>query len=144
MLGGNEITTASNLNVAMGDNNLGSFDFYLEHQLNGDLSIDLGDGPRKVDFLGANNTINGGFSLVAGDNNQELYLDTFAGLSVAGTTTIDLGAGDDLVQINNLASFSDNVSLIDVNRIDLVGELSTKGDLNIDVSNDTDTLLFHA
>jgi len=139
---GNDVTTASNLNVMMGDNNLGSLDLYLEHQLTGDMNVDLGHGPRKVDLAGAVNEVDGDFQLIAGDDKQEIFLDTVAAFSVGGETLIDLGRGEDLIEVANGVSFNEDVYLVNVNEVALNGSFGTKNDLVLDVSNDSAGLLF--
>ena len=141
---GNDITTTSNLDVSMADNNLGSFEFYLEHQLPGNLRIDIGNGPRSIDFLGSENRVNGDFTLTAGEGTQRFYPDTISGFIVDGSGTIDLGeTGEDLIEINSITSFAEGLNLIDVNEVDMIGRLRVNGNLNIDVTDDTETLLFH-
>lgn len=140
-----EFGPISNLVVTLLDNSLDTLNFDFDNPLAGNLTADVGDGNRIINFTGSDNSIGGVLDLSGGDGMQTVNIAVSNGLSVAGDAIIDLGTGNDALDANgNNVSVAGSALLLNANRIALDGSTSIGGDLTVDNSSEAINSRFDA
>ncbi|MDG1808765.1 MAG: hypothetical protein P8I27_12785 [Pirellulaceae bacterium] len=133
-----ELGAVTDLDISMLDLSGDDLSVDLDSELAGNLVVDLGSGGRVLNLTGIDNQIGGDLDVTAGGFGQTLNAAVNDELTVAGTASINLGFGVDLMSVNaNGASFENGLDLTNVNVLSNNNSLSVVGDLNIDVSGET-------
>ena len=137
-----ESTPANNLILNMLDNTGNNVILDLANPVLAFLTLNLGDGDRNVDFIGASNNPLRDISIFADAGDQNVELSVNAALAVA-TLNIDLGSGFDTVDddANNL-SLSEDLIFSGVNSFENDGILSVGRNAFIDTTDDSTESVF--
>ncbi len=147
---------AQNVSVTMLDNTANQLNFRINSSHTGDVTLNLGDGPRDVifdgnGFPGIANTVGGDMAVFAGDGPQFIQLAPQVLIPIpyqsVGSSTFDLGDGFDTVYNNeNFVIVGGDLNLTGVNLfqytdflfpVPLDADLKVGGDLNMDTSNES-------
>ncbi len=138
---GNTMTVlgpVDHLSITMLDGSLDNLDVDLDSALAGDLMVDLNNGLRSFRLTGINNTIGGNLSVEAGAGAQSVAGSLNQALEIGGDFDMDLGSGNDSLSFNgNGATVPGTMNLSRVNNLINDDLLSIGGDLNVDVSTET-------
>ncbi|MGI9516827.1 MAG: beta strand repeat-containing protein, partial [Pirellulaceae bacterium] len=132
-----EVAPAANLAVTLLDGT-SMLDVDLDNAHTGDLTIDVGNGDRAVNFTGTSNSIGGNLHLTADTGSQVVELAVNADLGVGGHANIDLGADADVVdEDNNNISITGDLDLVGVNFFENGGTMNVGGNVLVDNSGES-------
>ncbi len=130
-----ELTPVDHLTVNLLDGSGTNLNLALDNAFAGDLTLDLGNGTRAVNFDGLTNSLGGHLTVTGGSGTQTVRLSVNNGLTVGGDALIDLGQGADVVdEDGNDVTITGNLGLTGVNVFDNDGNMSVGGGLTIDNS----------
>lgn len=140
--GTNVLATVTNLTIHMMDNT-SNLNIRLDNTLAGDLEVNLGDGARTLNLLGADNSIGGDLLITGGSGDQLVNLAVNNALDVGGVASIDLGSGNDRVdESGNDITIGTQLDFKGVNRFTNDATLMVNGGLIVDNSGQTDRSWF--
>ncbi len=122
--------SAINVVVNMLDNTSNVLNFALGNAHSGDVTLNLGEGARVVNFTGTSNNIGNDLLVRGGAGDQTVELAAVANFSVDGNVRIDLGTGLDVVDEDNRnITVLGNMQLINVNDFENGGIMTVGGDV---------------
>lgn len=108
-----------------------------------DVSLELGNGQRQVNFVGANNTMGGTLTIMAGAGDQVVELAVSAALDLEGALNAQLGKGFDTVDNdNNAVTVTGDMTFIGVNEFESNGVFLVIGDVHMRTTNENQTSRF--
>ena len=112
----------------------------LDTPLAGNLTVDLGNGIRTLDFTGTSNSVGGALDVSGGSEAQTVNVAVNNDLTVGNDASFALGTGSDTFSVNgNNATIPGNLLLQDVNDFDNDGTVAVGGNLTIDSSGENES-----
>ena len=137
--GGADLVPAANFNVTMLDGTGATLDIDLDFAHTGNMSIDIGDGIRTLNFSGFNNSIGGDLTVIGGTDSQTVEVGVNANFAVGGNASFDLGLGVDTVDEDGSdVSITGDLDFLGVNLFENNGIMVVGGNLSFDTTNESE------
>lgn len=128
---------ATNVTVDLLDSTGNQLDLDLDNAHTGDVTLNLGEGARTVNFTGTGNAMGGNLSVTGGTGNHTVEVAVNAGLSVTGSASFSLGTGFDVIdEDGNDITIGSDLNMTDVNRFENNGTMNVGGNVVYDTTAD--------
>jgi len=137
-----EYLVANSLTLILLDNSDPSLTIDFDAPVIRDVTLDVGGGPRQIDFVGSSNVIGGNLEVLAEGGDQVVELAVNAGLRTADLA-IDLGAGFDVVdEDDNDVTVVGDLLFRGVNSFQNGGTMLVVGDAAVKSSGEAESMVF--